>query len=315
VNRPDNGRVQARITVKITGLHLLLTYQCNYECDHCFVFGGPQQSGTLTLQRIGEILDQAEDAGTVEWIYFEGGEPFLFYGALLKGVEEAARRGFRVGMVSNAYWATAADDAAVCLRPFAGLVEDLSISSDTYHWNEKDSPQTRNAVAAAAGLGIPAGLISIAEPEETHVAAASGQIPAGESAVVFRGRAAEKLSDRADHHDWRSFTECPFEDLRDPGRVHIDPLGHVHVCQGISLGNLFAKPLKDIFGAYDADAHPITGPLLRGGPAELAGCHGIPCHRGYADACHLCFETRKALRRRYPDLLAPDQMYGEMATG
>ena len=64
--------------MSITGLHLLLSYQCNYECDHCFVWGGPDQDGTLTLGQIAEILRQARGAGSVEWIYFEGGEPFLY---------------------------------------------------------------------------------------------------------------------------------------------------------------------------------------------------------------------------------------------
>ena len=28
--------------MNLTGLHLLLTYRCNYDCDHCFVWSGPQ---------------------------------------------------------------------------------------------------------------------------------------------------------------------------------------------------------------------------------------------------------------------------------
>ena len=31
--------------MKLTGLHLLLTYQCVLECDHCFVWGSPWQKG------------------------------------------------------------------------------------------------------------------------------------------------------------------------------------------------------------------------------------------------------------------------------
>ncbi len=45
--------------MKLTGLHLLLTYECNYECDHCFVWSSPRQSGTMTLDKIERILDQA----------------------------------------------------------------------------------------------------------------------------------------------------------------------------------------------------------------------------------------------------------------
>ncbi len=233
-----------------------------------------------------------------------------YYGVLLSGVEIAAGHGFQVGIVSNGYWATDMDDAVTCLQPFAGMIQDLSISSDSYHWSEKLERRTQNAVAAAKKLAIPVGVISIAQPEAASADSASGQIPAGESAVVFRGRAVERLAARAPQRDWEQYTECPFEDLREPGRVHLDHLGNVHICQGISLGNLFDKPLGEIFASYDPDAHPVTGPLLRGGPAELARHYGLHCKQGYCDACHLCCEARGALRSRFPEVLTPDQMYG-----
>ena len=56
----------------LTGLHLLLTYQCNYECDHCFVWGSPFQKGVMTLAQVRDITRQAQELGTVEWIYLEG---------------------------------------------------------------------------------------------------------------------------------------------------------------------------------------------------------------------------------------------------
>jgi MoaA/NifB/PqqE/SkfB family radical SAM enzyme len=301
--------------MNVNGLHLLLTYQCNFECDHCFVWGGPDQSGTMTLENIRTILRQAKEVGTIEWIYFEGGEPFLYYAALLRGVEMAARDGFKVGIVSNAYWATGPDDALACLAPFAGLVQDLSISSDAYHWNDADDRQTRTARTAAEELDIPLDVITIAPPEATHVACSHGQIGPGESAVVFRGRAAQRLVARADTHAWAQFTECPFEDLREPGRVHLDPLGYVHVCQGITLGNLFEQPLAELFDSYDPASHPVIGPLLDGGPAELVRRYDLPCRGQYCDACHLCDTARRALRPRFPEVLAPDQMYGGCAGG
>ena len=301
--------------MNINGLHLLLTYQCNYECDHCFVWGGPDQNGTMTLAQIGEILHQAQDVGTIEWIYFEGGEPFLYYSALQRGVEMAAAAGFSVGIVSNGYWATGMEDALACLTSFAGRVQDLSISSDAYHWNEADDRQTCTARAAAQELGIPLDVISIAPPEATHATAGRGQIAAGESAVVFRGRAAQRLAARADTHPWEQFTECPFEDLREPGRVHLDPLGHVHICQGLTLGNLFERPLAELFAAHDPTTHAVTGPLLDGGPAELVRRYDLPCRGNYCDACHLCDTARRHLRPRFPGVLAPDQMYGVCKPG
>jgi organic radical activating enzyme len=296
--------------VKLTGLHLLLTYQCTLECNHCFVWGSPWQSGTLTLADIRRILDQAEQVGTVTSIYFEGGEPFLYYPILLEGVRQAARRGFQVGIVSNTYWATSVEDALAWLEPMAGLVADLSISSDLYHWDEAISRQTTNARLAAEKLSIPVGVISVAQPEATSAEASAGQLPLGESAVMYRGRAAEALVGQAGRRAWDQFVECPHEDLREPGRVHVDALGNLHICQGISAGNILTTALGEICQAYDADRHPITGPLLAGGPVELVRRYELPHAESYADACHLCYEARRALRDRFPDILMPDQMYG-----
>ena len=32
----------------LTGIHILLTYKCDRQCDHCFVFGAPNARGTFT---------------------------------------------------------------------------------------------------------------------------------------------------------------------------------------------------------------------------------------------------------------------------
>ena len=296
--------------MKLSGLHLLLTYQCNFECDHCFVWGSPWQTGTMTLQNIRHILEQAKDTRTIKSIYFEGGEPFLYYPILLEGVQEAACAGFEVGLVTNGYWATGLEDALEWLRPFAGLIGDLSISSDSYHCNDKQSQQAKNAKAAAQKLDIPIGTISIAQPEGGDAVSAVGQLPIGDTTLMYRGRATEKLIKQTRLKPWEQFTACPNENLREPGRVHVDPLGVVHICQGISLGNLFQTPLREICEGYVPEEHPITGPLLRGGPAELVRWYELSCEASYADACHLCFEVRRGLRGEFPDILTPSQMYG-----
>ncbi|KAF0108235.1 MAG: radical SAM protein [Anaerolineaceae bacterium] len=296
--------------MKLTGLHILLTYQCTFECDHCFVWGSPRQGGVLTIAQIRQILGQARQAG-VEMIYFEGGEPSMYYATLLAGVREAKRIGFRVGVVSNGYWATSTEDAVEFLRPFAGLLDDLSISNDLYHYSDEQINIAKNAVAAAKELDIPVGEICVAQPESADAASSKGQLPESGSAVMFRGRAVCKLAPRAAPRTWDLFTSCPHEDLRDPGRAHLDPLGNLHICQGISLGNVFATPLAEICEKYDADAHPVCGPLLAGGPAALVTEYALPHEEKYADACHLCYAARLALRERFPEILKPGQMYGE----
>lgn len=277
----------------LTGLHLLLTYQCTFECDHCFAWGGPFQTGTMTLDTVDDIIDQAKQLGTIEWIYFEGGEAFLYYAILRSGILRAKEQGFKVGIVTNAYWANSESDALEWLQPIAGAVDDLSISSDGYHGSSDNYRNTEIARAAARQLGIPVDFITV-----------------DESDVLFRGRAAELLASRMPSTPWQEFTSCPWENLRHPDRVHVDPFGNLHVCQGISIGNMLKRPLAEIVAGYDPDEHPIVGPLLEGGPAEIIRRYHLPHEEGYADHCHLCYEARRALRSRFPDVLTPDQMYG-----
>ncbi len=293
--------------MQLSGLHILLTYQCTCECDHCFVWGSPRQRAVLNAEQVEDILGQAKEAG-VESIYFEGGEPFLYFPILVKGVHRATEMGFEVGIVTNAYWAASVRDAAEWLQPLVGRLADLTVSSDLFHCESELGERPQNALAAAKWMDIPTGMISIAQPgedaEQTH-----GQIK-DQGAVMFRGCAAVNLAPHVEQHPWQTMTECPHEDLRDPGRVHLDPFGNLHICQGISIGNLFERPLKEICEAYDAEQHPICGPLLQGGPAALVEEYNLPHGAANADACHLCYEARLALRPRLPAILGPDAMYG-----
>jgi hypothetical protein len=293
--------------MKLSGLHILLTYQCIFECDHCFVWGSPRQRGALSLVQVEDILDQAREAGA-ESIYFEGGEPFLYYAILSNGVRKAAEMGFSVGIVSNAYWATSVRDAAEWLQSFAGRLSDLTVSSDLFHCEQPLGERPQNALAAAKFLGIPTGMISIAQPDEGGPET-RGQIQ-DQGAVMFRGRAAALLAGRAETHPWDTFDHCAHEDMLEPGRVHLDPLGNLHICQGIVIGNVFRQRLKEICATYDPDRHPICGPLREGGPAALVEEYSLPHADVYADACHLCYEARCAMRPLFPEILAPDQMYG-----
>lgn len=298
--------------MKLNGLHILLTYTCNFACDHCFVWGSPHQRGVFTVSRLKETLDQAAEAGGIEEIYFEGGEAFLYYPLLLEGVRMAAERGFWVGIVSNAYWATSEWDARLWLEPLleAGL-DRIEVSSDLFHGAVADTPESGHAMAAAQALGLDAGVISIDPPQGARKpdGEGSGQPLAG-GGVMFRGRAAEKLIEGQPRRNWLSFTHCPYENLENPSRLHVDPFGHLHLCQGLVIGNLFERRLGDILDRFDPRKHPIVSSLVTGGPTTLALRYLDWNEQSYVDACHLCYTTRTALRTRFPALLAPDQMYG-----
>ena len=124
----------------LNGLHFLLTYMCNSECDHCFVYSSPRAEGTFTIDRIRKLLDEATKVGTIEWIYFEGGEPFLFYPIMLEGIRMARSKGFEVGVVTNAYFVTDYDDIEIWLKPLKESgIDDLSMSNDPYHYDDENN--------------------------------------------------------------------------------------------------------------------------------------------------------------------------------
>jgi len=297
----------------VTGIHIILTYKCNIECDHCFVYSGPQAEGTFTLPEIRGLLDQAAELGSLEWIYFEGGEPFLFYPSMLEGIKLARQKGFRVGVVTNAYGAVSNEDAFVWLRPLADLgIDDLSISEDSFHWDGGGKSPAFRALEAARDLGMRSASISIARPFIEAVPG-DGQErgkPVIGGGAMFRGRAVDTLVEGLPRRSWRELSECPHEDLRSPSRLHVDPYGYVQVCQGLSIGNIWKSRLSEIAAGYSPDSHPVCGPLAKGGPALLATQYKVDHEDEYVDECHFCYLIRRALLDRFPEHLAPRQVYG-----
>ncbi|MBS1261277.1 MAG: hypothetical protein MAG453_00598 [Calditrichaeota bacterium] len=299
--------------MSITGLHLLLSYQCTNECDHCFVYSSPSARGTMSLRFARNAIHQAQDVKGMEEIWFEGGEPFLLYPVLMNAAWYAAMVGFRIGIVTNGYFATTVEDAMEWLRPLVELPEiALSVSEDVYHGSDEgDNPAARTREAARR-LGIEADAVSIEQPCGVVIEHEKGEPILG-GGVRFRGRAADRLADDPSlpRKPWHEFTECPDEDWDRVGRLHLDGYGNVFACQGVVIGNLDARTLREIVREYEPDTHPIIGPLKRGGPAELVRHYDLPLKGEYLDACQLCFLARRALRERRPDLLAPPVVYGE----
>jgi hypothetical protein len=297
----------------LTGLHFLLTYTCNSECDHCFIYSSPKAKGTFTISQIQQLLNEATKIGTIEWIYFEGGEPFLYYPIMLEGIKMARGMGFQVGVVTNAYFATAEEDIEIWLKPLYELgIADLSISNDPYHYeDEKENPAIR-AQNVAKKLNMPVAEIRIEKPIVTT--GVDGKQDKGEPVIggstKFRGRAVEKLVADLPQRCWEEFTECPYEDLKSPKRVHLDPYGNIHLCQGLSMGNAWETPLSKMVKKYDAGLHPICSPLVKGGPALLAKKYQVKHDDEYIDACHFCYIIRLKLLDRFPQYLTPKQVYG-----
>jgi MoaA/NifB/PqqE/SkfB family radical SAM enzyme len=265
----------------------------------------------MKISDIREILQQARRIKSVDWICIEGGEPVLYYPILLWGLREAKKQGFRTGFITNAYWATSVEDAKEWLKPVSKIdISELIISDDLFHYGNEEENLSKYAFQAAEELGIPVSRISIEQPKEYMLQREWKGLPVRNGAVLFKGRPAEKLIEGLPKRPWQEFDKCLDEDFSDQKRVHIDPFGYVHVCQGITIGNMKKTSLARLFKRFDPYTHPICGSILSGGPVELVRKYHVDHDEGYVDECHLCYSARLKLRNMFPETLAPNQMYG-----
>jgi hypothetical protein len=190
----------------------------------------------MTMPQVRDIFDQGEALGSIDAICLEGGEPFMYYPTLLEAARLARARGWSVDVVTNGYWAISEEDAHLALRPLAALpLRGLYISEDAYHGTSDEEGPTGIVAEAARELGVPVSTITI-RPADQSVGTSrtkKGEAVTG-GAVHFRGRAAEALTEGLPGRPWQRLDSCPYEDLADPTRVHVDPLGYVHV-SGSSL--------------------------------------------------------------------------------
>ncbi|MFC1536021.1 radical SAM protein [Candidatus Neomarinimicrobiota bacterium] len=291
-------------------IHFLLTYTCNYECDHCFLYCSPIVEGTFTIDQIQKVLNDAKKIKTVEWIYFEGGEPFLYYPLMLKGLQLAKAMDFKTGIVTNNYWATTIEDAKLWLKPIIESgIDDFSLSDDLFHNDDTANNSAKIAADAAKELGFSVNFICIEKPSIQQPSDDKGAPVVGGGAL-FKGRAVEKLADGLPTKSVEKFIECKHEEIVTPTRVHIDSFGNVQVCQGISIGNMWQKPLSRIIEEYNAEKHPICGPLSTGGPYKLAQIYDVKLKEKFIDECHYCYTVRRSLIGRFPGFLTPLQVYG-----
>jgi hypothetical protein len=257
------------------------------------------------------VIQDLKNIPTIHSICFEGGESFLFYPLLLESVQLASRAGYKTAIETNSYWATTEEDAKLWLQPLreSGL-SMLEVSDDAFHFGEETMNPAKRAMTAARDIGLEVNVLRIENPEVMENQERKKGKPIYLGGPKLRGRAVETLAGELPTTSWKNFKECPFEDLRNPERVHIDAYGNVHLCQGLSMGNIWDTPLSELLHDYDPEGHPICGPLVRGGPARLAQEYAVDNEKEYVDACHFCTHLCKSLIDKFPDIITPRQVYG-----
>ena len=296
----------------LKNIHILLTYTCPLQCDHCFIYASPRASGKLTPTQVTHLLEQTSSIKTIEWVYFEGGEPFLVYPLLLSSVKRAKSLGFNVSVISNGYFGRSAEAAMRYLKPLVALgLDRIYISDDRFHYKNKMNSPAGKVIEASIKLGLPTTRIRIGEPQfsEQDPILNNDLFRDETRPLMMVGRAAEKIQFNPSNNDWRNFTSCPFKDLEDPESIYIDPFGNAQFCQGITLGNVWLSPLHELMDQLDIASHPIYGPIRLNGPKGLVEEYNLAPLAEYQDTCHLCYATRQQLVNRFPEYLSPHQVY------
>jgi hypothetical protein len=287
------------VVTSLTGVHFLISYGCSAECDHCFVWGSPKRQAGMTVEQVDRFLDEVVMLQTVTGVCAEGGESFTRYDVVTHFLRSATARGLSASALTNASWATSRHRAEKGIKELmaAGL-SSLGISTDEWHRKSVPVERVDLLLEVCATAGLPANRM------ETTI-----------DGVMFRGRAAEKLAHLRPVRAASELTACPHENLAAPSRCHLDCYGRLHLCQGLCVGP--GGP-AEAWASYDPGTHPIVRLLLNGGPSALARFaaeRGFALEEGYVDACHLCYRAREYLRISFPELLGPDEMYGDRPPG
>ena len=277
------------------------------------LFAGPQAKGIITMGQVDQILREAKKINSVEWIFLNGGEPFMRFPQMLNCIKKIVHLDLKVGIVTNGFFARTEDCALRFLRPLHQLgVSEVRISNDSYHYKSAGTTPAQHALKVSHDLGLTISQIRVSSTFEEVQAPVEpfDPLPSINRPLRYQGRSSETLTQGLPLSSWSTFTSCPLDEIDEPNQVYIDPYGNVQICPGINIGNAWETPLAELITAYIAADHPFYGPISQGGPALLSETFGFVHGVGYVDACHLCYTIRQQLRERFLDYLTPRQVYG-----
>ena len=327
---------------------LMLSYGCNAECKHCMYACSPRWGGTwISEQRLDQLLRKLspyieaspygpDSISLNHGLHFSGGEPFLKYDLLLRGVELAASYSIpSVFAETNCFWCR--DDEVTekrLLELSAAGMKGLMISVNPFYLEYVPFEYTRRAIRIAdeifgpnlavyqleyyrrfAELGI-SGKMSYAEYLQIE--------PEGDFMrnveFFLTGRPVYALRKTLEKY-------CPLYEPRQlvgercvPEFIrgwhnHFDNYGNYvpGYCGGLSYGGW--DELDSLVGSSpDPQRKPVLSMIMNSdfesllGFAEERGWRALP--GGYFSKCHLCVDIRKHLSSLggFPEL-SPAEYY------
>ncbi|MHA2433714.1 MAG: 4Fe-4S cluster-binding domain-containing protein [Candidatus Thorarchaeota archaeon] len=322
---------------------ILLSYKCSSECKHCMYACSPkwrddwiskEDLEKILVQLSGKIKGSLFGSNTVglnSGLHFTGGEPFLNFDLLLKGVEMARELRIPSTFVeTNCFWCTSEETTKEKLTQLenAGL-NGLLISVNPFILEQTPFERTQRAIRVGGKIfGKNLMVYQEAFHQQFGRLGLEGSVrfedylgldPSGLSSaeLIPMGRVPYKLGYLFKKYRARQFFggSCGGELSRD-WHVHVDNYCNYMTgyCGGISLGD--ARDLDSICSeGIDLAERPILNALV----ADLQELYefGVKEYdykelsEGYVSKCHLCVDTRKHIAQQTEEFkeLNPREFY------
>lgn len=293
----------------LRNIGLVMTYKCQVSCPHCIIRAGPHRKEEMYLADAFDWIRQIADyrSGYIKVLSLTGGEPFYNLENLKKIAAFGEEQGLLVSVVTNAFWASTAEQAVKVLKDLPAI-KMVAISTDAYHQESIPFENVKNAVSAAKVCDIPYNIAVCTENEDEieykRILSRLYEITEPDTvttAVTFpAGRALERLG-TLKHHT----TEQPPKSACSAGSSPIVfPSGKVIACIGpvidiviphpLVLGNLRENCLGEILD--DAELNPILHAIRIWGPRKLisilreSGSHqNLPDVYVKDSVCNACY--------------------------
>jgi hypothetical protein len=325
------GLVQAGTELKVAAI--LFTYRCTISCRHClFACRGARPDVVMDAERCVRYLAQLHELGRV--VHIAGGEPVLYWEVLAEVLDRAVRAGVAPHFIET-NCSFAGDDAVVrdrfTLFRQRGLFGVL-LSADPYHqahvrpenflrarriareifgaknvWaSDVSGEQVREYACIGRDEGRLAEYVRAGPPSLTGSAYA--ELAPFVQAVPINEMPPPPGSRTAPHQ-----RHCAGEfDAERIWEVHIDPYDNIQT-NCVILGRADRTPVAEVMARGPAQANFIARTLSEAGPIGLAEFarreHGFRIPQTTQQKCALCFVTRCFLRKYYPRILGPGEIY------
>ncbi len=300
---------------------IITNYYCTSTCAHCLYRCSPYwPKDYISESRALQLFDRCKALGC-RAVHIGGGEPFLNFPGLLHVLSAAKGSGVSIDYIeTNSSWFKSLDDATEKLEKIRQLgVGTLLVSASPFHLEYIPFKKVKGVVEACRKVGLQPflwtetfyRLFEVLDPSERY------SLRALESALHTRiselvrsywihpgGRALETFfSEGVSAEELVEESTGGCRELSDTSHFHLDLYGNYvpGLCAGLAIRQ------EDLGEPLELDKYPVINILYYKGIKGLwdyAKERGFqPERKSYGSKCLLCYEIRKFLLKKMPNLL------------